>query len=270
MKENRGIKKLEQGESENVEFKKSTAQMERALKSICAFLNHLGGGVYFGIHKGKVIGQEVSDQTLKSISQRIRQRIKPEISPQIKVLESEGKKIIEVGVKEGMNKPYYLDGVAHKRVGTENVVIPPEEIERIILEKRKKNWESEICEEVSLEDVDEKKVRWFVREARIHRGLKIPETLPVKDILMKLKLSKDEELTNACALLFSKEPKFLQSEVKCIRFSGNEPVKPYIDFQTLEGDAFALIDQAEDFVCPQEHKKGHLVGSGPGSERGKI
>jgi len=43
------LKVIKKGESERVEFKKSTAQMERALKATCAFLNHKGGTVYFGI-----------------------------------------------------------------------------------------------------------------------------------------------------------------------------------------------------------------------------
>ncbi|PKP57219.1 MAG: hypothetical protein CVT89_04900 [Candidatus Altiarchaeales archaeon HGW-Altiarchaeales-2] len=59
---------------------------------------------------------------------------------------------------------------------------------------------------------------------------------------------KNNKLTNSAVLLFSKESEFLQSEVKCIRFSGNESVKPYIDFQTLEGNVFDLIDEAENFV----------------------
>ena len=42
------IKELvEKEESETLEFKKSTAQLEKALRSICAFLNHRGGKVYF-------------------------------------------------------------------------------------------------------------------------------------------------------------------------------------------------------------------------------
>jgi predicted HTH transcriptional regulator len=32
-------------ESETVELKKSTAQLERALKAVCAFLNHKGGTI---------------------------------------------------------------------------------------------------------------------------------------------------------------------------------------------------------------------------------
>jgi len=100
---------VKKGESEEIEFKKSTAQLERALKSVCSFLNHRGGRVYFGINKGIIVGQEVSDQTLKTISQKIRQRIKTEVTPEVKVLEMEAKKIIEVIISEGKNKPYYLN-----------------------------------------------------------------------------------------------------------------------------------------------------------------
>ena len=42
-------------ESETVEFKRSTAQLEKALKAVCAFLNHKGGTIYFGVSdKGKI------------------------------------------------------------------------------------------------------------------------------------------------------------------------------------------------------------------------
>ncbi|PKP60380.1 MAG: hypothetical protein CVT88_03290 [Candidatus Altiarchaeales archaeon HGW-Altiarchaeales-1] len=239
---------IEKGESEEREFKKSTAQLEKGMRALCAFLNHKGGAVYFGIDNKTLFGQQVSDPTLRSISQKVRQKIKPEITPEITVHGDGREKIIKVAVKEGLNKLHYLDGVAYKRVGTENPLIPPEEIERIIMEKRKNIWDSEICEEANLKDIDGEKVKWFLRTAKIKRGLKIPENTPLKEVLTKLKLLKNNKLTNSAVLLFSKESEFLQSEVKCIRFSGNESVKPYIDFQTLEGNVFDLIDEAENFV----------------------
>jgi len=241
---------VKRGESEEVEFKKSTAQLDRALKSVCSFLNHKGGEVYFGISKGKIVGQDVSDQTLKSISQKIRQRIKPEISLEIKVLEIEDKKIIEVKIKEGDNKPYYLDGIAYKRVGTENVVVPPEELERIILEKRKRYWDSEICEEVRLEDIDVEKVRWFVKKAKTERNLKIDEKLPVSELLERLELAKNGELTNAAVLLFAKNPQkfFLQAETRCARFKGIKPVKPFIDMKVFGGSILDQVDKSLNFV----------------------
>ena len=250
---------IEKGESETVEFKKSTAQLEKALKAICGFLNHRGGVVYFGIDNGRLAGQEVSDSTLKSISQKIRQRIKPEISPEIRVIEIEGRKIVDVEIKEGNNKPYYLNGIAYKRVGSESPLIPPEELERIILANKKRYFDSQICEGAGLNNIDEEKVRWFLRKAKKKRGLTIPEDTPAKEALMKLKLLQDKKPTNTAMLLFAKEPWFLQSEVKCIRFSGNEPVKPYIDFQTYEGNIFDLVNKAEDFVFRNIRKSIWLV-----------
>jgi ATP-dependent DNA helicase RecG len=241
---------VKRGESEEVEFKKSTAQLDRALKSVCSFLNHKGGRVYFGISNGKIVGQDVSDQTLKSISQKIRQRIKPEISSGIKVLEIGDKKIIEVIIREGKNKPYYLDGIAYKRVGTENVVVPPVELERFILEKRKRYFDSEICEEASLEDIDEEKVRWFVKKAKTERKLKIDEQLPVSELLERLELARNGGLTNAAVLLFAKKPQkfFLQAETRCARFKGIKPVKPFIDMKVFGGNIFDQVDKSLNFV----------------------
>ncbi len=105
---------IENGETEEVEFKKSTAQLEKGLRAICAFLNYRGGAVYFGIDKGKFVGQQVSDQTVKSISQKIRQRIKPEVTPEITVPGAGKEKVIKVTVKEGLNKK----GLFGKRVGS--------------------------------------------------------------------------------------------------------------------------------------------------------
>ena len=84
-----------------------------------------------------------------------------------------------------------LDGIAYKRVGTENVVVPSEELERIILEKRKRYFDSEICEEASLEDIDDEKVRWFLRKAKVERDLDVDENTPVEEALRRLKLIKD-------------------------------------------------------------------------------
>lgn len=45
-------------ESGQLEFKKTTGQLERAMETLCAFLNGTGGTVLFDItDKGKIIGQ---------------------------------------------------------------------------------------------------------------------------------------------------------------------------------------------------------------------
>ena len=46
-------------ETDSVEYKETTGQLERGMETLCAFLNKDGGTVLFGINdKKKVIGQE--------------------------------------------------------------------------------------------------------------------------------------------------------------------------------------------------------------------
>lgn len=255
------INSFRKGESEVLELKKSTAQMERALKAACAFLNHKGGTIYFGVSDGdgKIVGQEVSDSTLKSISQKIRQRIKPEISPEIRALELEGKDVIEVKIIGVGNKPYYLDGVAYKRAGSENPIIAPDELERIILEKKKVHWDSEICEGANFNDIDEMKVKEFLKNAKTERNFDVAEEA-VGDALERLELVKNGKLTNAAILLFGKNPQkfFLQSKIRCARYKGNTPID-FIDMKLIEGNAIDQVDDAEKFMLSHIKKAAKIV-----------
>lgn len=251
MGESELLKIVEKDESETVEFKRSTAQMERALKAICAFLNHNGGTVLFGIEDKKVVGQEVSDLTLKSISQKIRQRIKPEISPEIKVLEIEGKKIIEVRIKEGSNKLYYLDGIAYRRVGSENVMISPDELKRIILEK-KRYWDSEICENAKLDDID-----WgFVKKFFIPKYESLTNRKTAgneKNLLEALNCIKNNAPTNAGIVLFGKDPQkfFPNSYIALARYRGKQEGIERLDYKEFAGNLFNQIDSCDKYI--KEH-----------------
>ena len=49
------------GECETLEFKKSTAEKDRACRMLCAFANGQGGQLLFGVTpSGKLIGQTVA------------------------------------------------------------------------------------------------------------------------------------------------------------------------------------------------------------------
>jgi ATP-dependent DNA helicase RecG len=62
-------KLVKQGESDRLEFKKTTGQRTTAVKTVCAMLNSTGGFVIFGVtDKGEVIGQKVSAKTIEDIS----------------------------------------------------------------------------------------------------------------------------------------------------------------------------------------------------------
>jgi len=61
-------KLIADGESERLEFKRSTGQRSRAAKTVCAMLNGLGGFLLFGVtNSGELVGQEISSKTLDPI-----------------------------------------------------------------------------------------------------------------------------------------------------------------------------------------------------------
>ena len=60
---------IAQGESQTLELKKSTAEKERACRTLCGFANGLGGVVVFGVTPaGKLVGQTVTDRTLEELA----------------------------------------------------------------------------------------------------------------------------------------------------------------------------------------------------------
>lgn len=253
-------------ENQTLEFKKSLAEKEEILETISAFGTTKGGKILVGIEENKdgtikeITGIELKGKVIENLTNEIKQNTDPVIFPSIETKRIEGKNVLLIKIEESSLKPVFVKGRAYKRVGRSNLRLTTQEIRKLAKESGEKAyWDEQLCKEASLEDIDEEKVRWFVKEAKRQRGLKLSETSSIKDILIKLKLLKNKKLTNACMLLFSKEPKFLQSEVKGIRFSGNEPVKPYIDFQTIERNVFDLVDRAEEFVLRNIKKAIWLV-----------
>lgn len=85
-------------ESETLEFKKSTSELKEACISIGAILNKHGvGTLYFGIKPdGTVIGQNVSESTLRDVSRAIYESIHPQIYPVIDKVALEDKAVIKV------------------------------------------------------------------------------------------------------------------------------------------------------------------------------
>ena len=71
------------GESETLELKKSTGELNTGVRSVCAMLNHRGGRVLFGVtRRGQVVGQHVSDETIERIVGELG-RIDPPVFPSV-------------------------------------------------------------------------------------------------------------------------------------------------------------------------------------------
>lgn len=111
-------------------------------------------------------------------------------------------------------------------------------------------FDASVCIKATLEDLDEERMRRFVRTARGARGFPLDEAVSPTELLTHLNLLDQGRPTNAAVLLFAKQPQrfLLTSEVKCAHFHGVDVAKPIPSYQVYKGTVFELVDQAVDFI----------------------
>ena len=106
------------------------------------------------------------------------------------------------------------------------------------------------CLKASLGDLDEDRMRRFVRAARRARGFPLGEASTPLELLTHLNLLDQGGPVNAAVLLFGRQPQrfLLSSETKCAHFHGTGVAKPIPSYQVYRGTIFELVDQAVDFI----------------------
>jgi len=115
----------------------------------------------------------------------------------------------------------------------------------------KAGFDQRICDGAKMSDIDEAKVKWFLKTARAERNFPLSENAPVADVFVHLKLMKDGKLTNAAVLLFGKDPSrfFDQAKIKCVQLPSTEVVKPFASYHVYEKEnLFEQVDKAVAFV----------------------
>ena len=94
------------GESETIEFKKSTAEKDRACRTLCGFANGNGGRLLFGVTpSGRVVGQVVSDRTLEELAREF-QAFEPPLFPAVdRVAIGAEREVLALTVARGARAP---------------------------------------------------------------------------------------------------------------------------------------------------------------------
>jgi len=237
-------------ESETIELKRSTSELNDGIISIVAILNkHHKGRLCFGIrHNGEVIGQTVVEKTIRDVSKSIADHIEPKIYPKITKEIIGGKDCIVVDF-EGTDTPYFAFGRVYIRVGDEDRQLSAKEIENFILRKNRDRlrWDNQLCNKATLNDISSTKLRAFLKRA----GLKYDT---VENGLNKLKLISEGKILNTAVILFGKEPEdfFPNAKLRCAVF-GTTGTSYIIDMQDYIGDLFYLIEKAEEYILKNIH-----------------
>jgi ATP-dependent DNA helicase RecG len=242
------------GESETMEFKRTTGQRREAARTLCAMLNHRGGRVLFGVEPdGRVVGQQVSDHTLEEIAQELRE-IEPPAFPTIeRVVVGGEREVLVVSAGTGHSQPYSLRGQAYRRLGATNQLLSRDEYNRVLLERlhADSRWELQPAAGWSVADLDHEEIRRTL-EAGIHAGrIEDPDTRDTQSILRGLGLVKQDSLLRAAVVLFGRADRLLPDFAQCLlrvaRFRGTEKGE-FLDNRQFHGNAFDLFQRAQRFV----------------------
>ncbi len=245
------------GESETMEFKKSLQLKDEIGKTVSAFSNCKGGRVIVGIDNNNPVGAEIGKSTIEVLANYIKQHTDPQVFPQVTVRGADSKDIVIIEVKESCEKPVLFKGRAYKRVGKSTHRISAGEIRELARESGGKiYWDEQVCENANPDDINDKKVKWFLRKANAERNFDVDPETPVNEALERLGLIRRGKLTNAAVLLFGRKPQefFLQAETRCARFKGTEPLE-FIDMKVFGGNVIDQRDDAVEFV--KEHIRLH-------------
>ncbi len=254
------------GESENLEFKKTTGQRTEAAKTVCALLNGLGGFLLFGVSdRGEITGQQVTAKTLEDISLELR-RIEPPAFPEIETLSIGNDKAVVVIRVSGKMGTYCYDGRPYIRHGQTTQIMPRGEYEKRVLVKfhAHRRWENELAPDwVTIQDLDEDEIQATLQNAISLGRMKKPTHTDSESILRGLGLFDDGHLINAAVALYGKSERLFASypqlSIRLARFRGTDRLGGFMDNRNYWGNGFDLSRRGESFLLDHVPISGRVV-----------
>ena len=244
-------KLLKQGESEQLEFLE-VVRKDSIARNLCALLNGVGGRVVVGVSdEGKVIGINQVSLHKEEMELYLLDSIVPDAPVTVSIESIEAKKILIFKVWGGSKQPYIFDGNIYYRNQSKTQKATSKEISELIHGRQlsEQHWERQISLGVELKDLDKKLIVNSINESRIkHRS-----SFEGDDILEFLNyygLYSNGSFTNACVVLFGKEPtKFLpQIRVRLTEYSEGKTDNSLIRDEIFEGNLFSIRTGLEKYV----------------------
>lgn len=215
---------LVQGESDTVEFKKSTGLIKEIVETLCAFANTHGGDLLIGVtDDARVLGQQVSDDTLKHVANEIKLNTDPKLYPTVRKVILDNRTCLLISIEDSPLKPHLAYGRPYVRVGASNQRLD-REMYAYMLEQRYNGYGFDHLPlpEAGIEDIDTDLLYRVVETANTARNANINAMLPPETILQHLDFVRQDSLTKAAVLLFGKRPQRYfphHFEIKCGLFA---------------------------------------------------
>ena len=215
------------------------------LKWVCGFANAQGGVLEIGRNdRGEVVGLEDAARLLRDLPEKIRALLG--IVVDVDLAEEDGKESLRISV-EPHPTPIAYKGEYHHRSGSTKQVLRGPPLDRFLLRKLGRPWDSAPVPGVGVEDLDSRAIDRFRRSAV--RRERLPEDAhreTVADLIAKLRLAEGRYLKRAALLLFHEDPERFATGafVKIGYFRGAD-----LRFQDeVHGDLFLQAERTIDLL----------------------
>lgn len=254
-----------QGESETLELKSSTAELDAGMQATCAMLNTGSSGVLlFGVtDAGEVRGQDIGDQTMERVANAIR-RIEPMADPSISTTELDNGRSVIVIRLPASERTHTFDGIPYQRLGKSTSRMPAVLFQQRLLEEahHADSWENRPAVGYTIDDLDHRQILMTVEESIRRQRLTDPNTRDISSLLLGFGLIRDGVPLNAAMVLFAKENRFLPDYPQCVlrvaRFRGMTKSE-FRDNRQYIGNAFELFQRAQQFWIDYLPIAGRIV-----------
>lgn len=216
-------------ESQNIEYKQTWH--DDYLKWVCGFANAFGGTIYIGKDdNGNVVHLEDYKNLLEVIPNKIRDLLG--LVANVNLLQENNAFYIELIVPK-YSVAISLRGRYYFRSGSNKIELTGNVLNEFLLKKSGQTWDNVIEESAAFDDIDEKSVQKFIKDAVKSGRMFDVSDLSTPELFDKLRLTINGKLKRAALILFAKDPnKFYPNVIVKIGRFGDDDID--LKFQELE------------------------------------
>ena len=246
---------LRQNESDVLEFKEKYSP-EVIAKNVTAMLNNRGGDILVGITDDKRVVGIDNGVDIGKLLNKLLSEIAPSAPIDVQLVEYNGKNILMIRVWEGSQKPYSYKGTIFQKIGNRG-----KSLSKILSDRKDAdiNWERLPLLGADLSDLDMEEVKKTVHQLQ-ESGKSM--TADTEEFLINNGLIQNGNITNACALLYAKNPSrfYTQSVIRLSVFS-SESSSDLVEARNYSGNIFKNAEAIFQFF--DEYYKKSIVIDAP-------
>lgn len=246
---------LRRNESDVLEFKEKYSP-EVIAKNVTAMLNNRGGDILVGITDDKRVVGIDNGVDIGKLLNKLLSEIAPSAPIDVQLVEYNGKNILMIRVWEGSQKPYSYKGTIYQKIGNRG-----KSLSKILSDRKDAdiNWERLPLLGADLSDLDMEEVKKTVHQLQ-ESGKSM--TVDTEEFLINNGLIQNGNITNACALLYAKNPSrfYTQSVIRLSVFS-SESSSDLVEARNYSGNIFKNAEAIFQFF--DEYYKKSIVIDAP-------